>query len=542
MAVTADGKSLFVAALGSSKVGVFDTAALENDTFQPSAAAQIALTGGGPTGMVLADKSKRLYVLTRFDNSISIIDTASRAEVGHVAMHNPEPETLVAGRRFLYDATLSAHGDSACASCHVFGDTDDLAWDLGNPDDPVELDPGPFGPVGSGLVDPATGYPVHPIFGVIDPPTFHPMKGPMATQSLRGMANHGPMHWRGDRNGGADEPSVMPDQGAFDEHAAFMKFQAGFINLVGTSGPLPDADMQAFTDFMLQVTYPPNPIRNLDNSLTASQAEGKAIFDSIELATGIFPTPVTCADCHTIHPELNIGTDAPGFFGTSGFSSFDFAPQLLKIPHLRNLYQKVGMFGMYSTGNFVPGDNGWKGDQIRGFGYAHDGSVDTVHRFDSTILFAPPVSPGGFAPTPDGDLQKQKVEDFLLAMDSNVAPVVGQQITVRLQNLASAAPRLALLRDRAEEGECDLIAKTQLGPREAGFYYLSTGKFSMDIDAVPPLHPGVLLALAAVSPVTFTCVPPGSGVRAGIDRDLDGALDGDEDLCGSDPTDPSDTP
>ena len=29
-------------------------------------------------------------------------------------------------------------------------------------------------------------------------------------------------------------------------------------------------EMQAFTDFILQVTYPPNPIRNLDNSLTAT--------------------------------------------------------------------------------------------------------------------------------------------------------------------------------------------------------------------------------------------------------------------------------
>ena len=28
--------------------------------------------------------------------------------------------------------------------------------------------------------------------------------------------------------------------------------------------------------------------------------------------------------------------------------------------------------------------------------------------------------------------------------------------------------------------------------------------------------------------VTFTCVPPGSGLRIGIDRDDDGILDGDE--------------
>ena len=32
----------------------------------------------------------------------------------------------------------------------------------------------------------------------------------MTTQSLRGMANHGPMHWRGDRTGGLDAPSAQP--------------------------------------------------------------------------------------------------------------------------------------------------------------------------------------------------------------------------------------------------------------------------------------------------------------------------------------------
>ena len=50
---------------------------------------------------------------------------------------------------------------------------------------------------------------------------FHPMKGPMTTQSLRGMANHGPMHWRGDRNGEGQGTNVQPDGGAFSEDKAF---------------------------------------------------------------------------------------------------------------------------------------------------------------------------------------------------------------------------------------------------------------------------------------------------------------------------------
>src|SRR4029079_8427506 len=47
MAVTSNGATLYVAAYGSSKLGVYSTAALEADTFVPSTANQIELTGGG---------------------------------------------------------------------------------------------------------------------------------------------------------------------------------------------------------------------------------------------------------------------------------------------------------------------------------------------------------------------------------------------------------------------------------------------------------------------------------------------------------------
>src|SRR5206468_4830227 len=125
-------------------------------------------------------------------------------EIAHLRLHNPEPVSVVNGRRFLYDANLtSSNGEASCSSCHVFGDFDSLAWDLGNPDAAVLDNQNPLRP------------------GLGGDPDFHPMKGPMTTQSLRGMANHGPMHWRGDRTGGLDAPSVQPNSGAFDEAAAF---------------------------------------------------------------------------------------------------------------------------------------------------------------------------------------------------------------------------------------------------------------------------------------------------------------------------------
>ncbi|WP_129346742.1 hypothetical protein [Sorangium cellulosum] len=533
MAVTSDGATLYVAALGSSKIGVFSTAQLENDTFVPSAADQIPVTGGGPTGVVLDESRDRLYVLTRFDNSISIIDTISRTEVGHIPMYNPEPASIVNGRRFLYDASFSSsHGDSACASCHIYGDLDDLAWNLGNPDGLVVADPGPFP---FGLVDVIIQQP-------ITNPIFHPMKGPMMTQSLRGLANHGPMHWRGDRTGGYSEPSAQPDEGSFDERAAFKQFQAAFPDLMGRSGPIPDEDMEAFTDFMLQVTYPPNPIRALDNSLTPDQQAGKDFFNG-----DVVNSIASCGGCHVVDPDANPGDDFPGFFGTNGGSVFDFQTQLFKIPQLRNVYTKVGAFGLADIPFvFLSRDNGHMGDQIRGYGILNNGTVDTMYRFFSAIGFSDqfPNNPDAIPFTPAGDVIRRQLEAYVLAIETNMAPIVGQQVTLKHSNSAVAAPRVDLLMDRADAGECDLVAKTQGFLHEIGFLYVGNGMFLSDRQAVPPISDTVLRLLATQThhDLTYTCTPPGAGARIGIDRDGDGYLDGDERDAGSNPADPSSLP
>jgi len=541
MAVTRNGATLYVAALGSDKVGVFSTAELENDTFVPSAASHIPVSGGGPTGLVLDEQRRQIYVLTRFDNAISIIDTTTRAETAHVTMHNPEPPSVVVGRRFLYDASVSSsHGDSSCATCHVFGDFDSLAWDLGNPDGTLFNNPGPFA---SALLNLITGQPMDPI--------FQPMKGPMTTQSLRGMANHGPMHWRGDRTGGNDAPTAQPDSGTFDERAAFDKFRVGFTDLLGRDTVIPQADMDAFTDFILQVTYPPNPNRPLDNVLTADQDAGRQLFDSVNCGIpacldGSCAT-LTCVSCHTVDPNGNPGTAAPGFFGTTGFSSFGFNPQLFKIPHLRNVYQKVGRFGNPDTPGFLPGDNEFKGGQVRGVGFLHAGDMDTVFRFHHGMSFSEVITGpgnGGFPEGPQGDVQRRQLEAFVLAFPTNLAPIVGQQITLTASSSAAVGSRVHLLRQRADAGECDLIAKTEGFDVEAGFVYVGSGLFASDRRALPPINDAALRVLATHSgrPVTYTCVPPGSGERIGVDRDGDGFWDGDERTAHTDPADPTSTP
>lgn len=509
MAFTSDGSTLYVAAFGSSKVGVFDTTMLENDTFTPDAANHIVVSGGGPSGLVLDEANDQLYVLTRFDNSVVTIDLSSSTQIDQDPMNNPEPAHVVDGRPFLYDANLtSGNGEASCSSCHMFADMDDLSWDLGDPDgDNVPFNANPDGPVGGDAAQ-------------------HPMKGPMTTQTLRGMANHGPMHWRGDRTG-AQGPGDDP-VGGLDEELAFIAFNGAFPGLLGRdAGQLDPADMQAFTDFILEVTLPPNPIRQIDNSLRPDEASGRDIYFTRPATDGV----ATCNGCHTLDP-------ANGFFGTDGRSTFENEPQEMKVAHLRNQYQKVGMFGMPDVAFLNPANTANQGPQVRGAGYLHDGSFDTVFDFFRATVFNL------------NDTDRRDLEAFMMVFDTTLAPIVGQQITLTDTNAAAVNGRIDLmigrgltafpLVDHVGATECDVIVKGIVGGEARGWVLLGDGTFRSDKVAEAPLTEAALRAFAATpgQPLTFTCVPPGSGERMGIDRDRDGTLDGDEIVVGACPPTP----
>jgi DNA-binding beta-propeller fold protein YncE len=538
MVVTPDGGTLYVAAFGSSKIGVFATSALENDTFQPEidSAAYIPVSGGGPSGLALDAAHARLYVLTRFDDAVSVVDLGTNAEIAHVALHNPEPASVVAGRPFLYDADLtSSNGEASCSSCHVFGDMDDLAWDLGNPDDVVKNNPIPIN-LGIAVTTGFVTLPA-PINGTGRLNDFHPMKGPMTTQTLRGLLGSGAMHWRGDRS---NPPGTAAS--AFDEVNSFNNFNGAFVSLVGRDSEIPPADMQKFTDFILQVSLPPNPQRAIDGSLTPAQAAGRSFYfgprraDGLASDIGNIVTGFTCNGCHEVDP-------AEGEFGTSKNASFENEEQIFKIPHLRNLYQKVGMFGGIDVQGEDPLNTPFEGDQIRGFGFLHDGTVDTLFRFLNAVVFSN-HGPGGSAVGFQNDTQRQDVEQFLLAFDTNLAPAVGQQVTLDASNGAVVGPRIGVLIGRDAAGDCDLIVKGNLNGEARGWVRQADGTFRSDRAADAPLADAALRAGAAVvgQELTYTCVPPGSGVRAGIDRDEDGALDRDELDAGTDPADPGSAP
>jgi DNA-binding beta-propeller fold protein YncE len=529
MAVSSDGSTLYLAAFGSSKIGVFNTAALEGNSFDPTiiSANYIPVSGGGPSGVVLDEARGQLYVLTRFDDAVKVISLTSNSEIQAVPLRNPEPASVLQGRPTLYDARqFGSNGEAACASCHTFNDKDELAWDLGSPQDKVTTSPIPINlgnPVQLALGETLFGV-TTPLNGTGQGNIFHPMKGPMTTQTLRGLANSGAMHWRGDKSNGVFGVN------ATDENLSFNNFIGSFQSLVGTANlPTPE-QMQSFTDFVLQVQLPPNPVRSLDNSLNSPQAAGKAFFSGSRPADGIQvpganlvlgQSSFTCDGCHALDPAL-------GQFGTSTNASFEGLTQIFKIPQLRNMYTKIGMFGFPSVQFFNDIDTGNTGPQIRGFGFTNDGSLDTMFDFFHAKVFNPLLTSG--FPLLNPDTTRRDVEQYMLAFDADLAPIVGQQITLTSQNAGTVGPRITLLEQRAAAPftsklvggsvtECDLVANVVQNGAVQGFLFSpAVGAFAAATG--PMLTDGAIRALAATAgqEVTFTCVPPGSGSRVAFNQ------------------------
>ena len=477
MVFNSSGDTLFTAAFGSAKVAALPTTALISGSYTSDVTRLIDVPAG-PAGLAINSAGSHLFVYSRIAHAISVIDVPNRTLLSTRSLFSPESIAIKEGRRFLYDATLSsANGTVSCASCHVFGDLDHLAWDLGNPDDRMQTNPNAYLPL-----SPRTT------------PRFHPLKGPMTTQTLRGMKGNGPMHWRGDRTG--TSRAVVRGTTESLEEAAFKEFNSAFVALLGRETALPADQMQAFTDFVMQLAMPPNPVRALDNSLTEQESAGRNFYMN-------FPSTLlgSCDNCHRLRP-------LEGQFGTNGLMTFEGGriTENFKIPQLRNMYTKVGMFGF-------SGDNSAAtGLQIRGFGFSHDGAVDTLENFlrDPVFIFPSPA-----------DVTRRQVAAFVLAFDTNLLPIVGQQVTWRPGTSSAIEDRLSLLRNQAlirtPRPSCDLIARiTANGVAHSALLQLD-GNWAFKDGSIR--NEAQLKELASVAqPITFTCVPPGTGQRVALNR------------------------
>ncbi len=520
------GNRGYVAGMGSNNVVIIDGAGSR----QPAVGDPGRLTievGEGPTGLVLDEGRQRLYVLNKFEASLSVVDLNTESEAAVLPLYDPTPAAIKGGRRHLYDTHAnSGLGHIACASCHVDARMDKLAWDLGDPGGLVKTFNQNCAPLNN-----------------CQP--WHPMKGPMTTQTLQHIIGMEPHHWRGDRDG-------------------IEEFSHAFQGLQGRDEPLatepPQDEMQEFEDFLASIHFPPNPFRNFDNTLPTNLplpghfATGR-FAGSGGLAAGT-PLPngnavaglnayrtaqldgVNCASCHTL--PTGAGTDTSGLnfapvpVGPNGehhlaIVSVDGSTNIsIKTPHLRNQYEKTG-FELTKLQNTA------------GFGVLHDGSVDSIARFVNEPVFNTAsdemtadlvalmlaFSGSGFAPP--GPFEPPGVA----SKDAHAA--VGRQTTL-VSAAGAPAQQLQLINDMislANANAVGLVVKGRVGGVPRGWRYNGGGVFQSDRAGETITAANLQAAAAPGSELTYTVVPEGSETRIGIDRDEDGFYDRDEaEQCG----------
>jgi hypothetical protein len=261
-----------------------------------------------------------------------------------------------------------------------------------------------------------------------------------------------------------------------------------------------------------------------------------------------------CVTCHTL--PIGIGPNAflsvgfvmeeiaPGPFGEKhhGTVSVDGSTQQnIKIPQLRNLYKRTG-FDMTQSLNTA------------GFGFLHDGAVDTIERF---------ISEPAFDVT--SDQQIADITAFMLAFSGSDLPegsnsnplepfgtpsldthaAVGQQITLNETNRNNPVvlSMIDMVRSEALLGRVGLVAKSWTDGELRGWVFIaSVGLMQSDIVGEALLLDDLISSATSGAEVTLMVVPTNSALRLGIDRDLDGYFDGMERLACSDPADPQSIP
>lgn len=518
-----DGGHAYIAGMGSNNVVVVDEAGERVTTDGLPSEIEV---GEGPTDLILDVGRNRLYVWNHFEASLSVVDTQTRLEVDRVAAFNPLPMAIRDGRRFLYDTHLtSGTGFVSCASCHVDGRFDRLAWDLGDP---------------SGEMKAFNQNCTTDLAGDLCE-DYHPMKGPMSTQTMIDIIGKEPLHWRGDRDG-------------------IEEFNGAFRSLLADDQLLTDSQMQQFKRYLATLTVPPNPHRPLDNSLPqdldltghfttgrfapAGQplGRGDALRGLTLYNTALLDAPFQCSNCHTLPTGMAVngpirlpvlGTIVggqimpPGPLGENhlGVVSVDGSTnKSIKVPQLRNMHEKVG-FELTQRENTA------------GFGFLHDGSVDSLARF---------VAEPAFNVSSDQD-----VADLVALMLSFSGsdfpqdnPVLGNSAPLSQDTHAAVGAQLQLdgstppfryteIQQLAEDGAVDLIAQQAALSWQ---FDRSTGQFTPGMGT--SLSGDALNDRASPSePVVMTVVPAGLGHRLAIDRDGDGLSDADELQQGSNPAD-----
>ncbi|MBX7207011.1 MAG: hypothetical protein K1X78_01760 [Verrucomicrobiaceae bacterium] len=468
-----DGTHGWVAAFASDRVAKVSSAGvvLSRVDVRP-VTANGARGMRGPRGLALSADASRLFVLNKLANTVSVVDAAAASVLAEVpaGSRDPMPTTIKEGRGFLFDARLSGNGTMSCAVCHPDGDRDGIAWDLGDP--------------GGSMVN-VSGYnnSLHDLTAYNR--ALHPMKGPMVTQTLRGLKapSNQPatipapiFHWRGDR------PTIQ------SFNVTFSALMAGSIPSAG--------DMDALAESLLALALHPNPHRSLARALPATinggdPNNGRLMFIDHQKSH--------CVTCHQLPTGSDQNIDLNTIVGST---------QPVKTPHLRTVYQRLGFSRNAGAVN------------VSGFGTLKDGTGNELaiqHFYDLQNFVT---------------LQEfYDVAAYVQCFDTGVAPAVGYNVTVNAANRANSAitADLATMESQAV-ANCNLVARGVVGGKLRSYLYASgTATYASDDATEASVSRTTLLnSLTGADTLTFLGVLAGDGARFSNDRNANGTRNAQE--------------
>ena len=393
------GDRAFVASFGTDRIGVLDEAGTVLSRIELDdgpAGESDPQTKRGQRSLAMHRNGAILYVLNRLANSVSVVDVVSEEVVDELELMDPTPEHIRAGRGYLFDAKLSGSGTVSCASCHIDGDRDGLAWDLGDP--------------GGEMFNNGTAQAVHP------------MKGPLVTQTLRGLAGEKLFHWR------ADRPGLASFNGTFEQ-------------LMGGES-LAEDELAVFVEYLQTIRFGPNPRRNHDDSLSThptgtSPLDGERIFMKRLDVGREGRNTFRCVDCH-VRPN---GAGTTGFTGLIG--------QSMKVAQLRGLNERIVFSG--------------NGNRVVGFGFGADGSKASLREFLADSHRFQGIT----------EQDKAALASFLVSFPTETPPIVGLTRTLHVANLNSESIQsdMALLIEQAELRNCSLSVTGLLMGKQIEYVY-----------------------------------------------------------------------
>lgn len=481
-----DNQRGWLVARGVDKVVEFDLASTPPSPvgwWQIQASAASGLTLAGARTAAISPDGAELAVYCEIEGSYARIDVSGSAPMGTVVSTqgltmNPMPLEVQRGMAHASDTRLSANGSTSCLTCHVDGDHDGLAWDLAKWADPE-------------------GTPADQLMFERD------QKGPMLTQTLHGMPEVAPYHWRG-------------EQRRLDD------FNGTFADLMETA-PLPAAQLEDLVAYMNALRHPANPRQAVDRDfrgVTSRAGTGDAFQGQIAFLTApAEASTATCASCH----QLPTGTNNE----IQNLGTITGPPaRATQVAHLRGIADRLDD-PLLPIGS--PPNGLFESPTRTGTGLLHSGGIGSLLQFVQAPAF--PMLAGMTS------VQEDLVA-FMEAFDTGLAPATGYVNVVD-----PLAPSFSLelinvdrfIQKQSNAGHADFIALITLpiggNPFQVALFYDRTQQLWIPPSTgLAPQTPLDLETLARtyLTTITFLGTPPGEGHRRAIDADGDELLDYDE--------------